>query len=125
MRLFWEKRSVFPKPRQGTHYSRTKAFSTLQGRRCSIWRHCFPLHDTYGFPVDLTSLIASERGLSVDHQGYEKRMAHQKSTGRANWKGSGETALQDGFRKIVERFQTEVCWISYFQTFTHFGSVHK
>ena len=84
-----------------------QAFSALKEGDILSGDIAFQLHDTYGFPVDLTSLIASERGFSVDHKGYEKRMAHQKSTGRANWKGSGETALQDGFRKIAERFQTD------------------
>ena len=67
----------------------------------------FQLHDTYGFPVDLTSLIAEERGFGIDHKGYEQRMEHQKATGRANWKGSGEVAVQENFRAIAEQFQTD------------------
>ena len=42
----------------------------------------FLLHDTYGFPLDLTQLMARERGLSVDHAGFELLMAEQKNRAR-------------------------------------------
>ncbi|MFN5609513.1 MAG: alanine--tRNA ligase [Holosporales bacterium] len=38
----------------------------------------FQLHDTYGFPVDLTRLLAEERGLSVDAAGFEKALDEQR-----------------------------------------------
>ena len=43
----------------------------------------FKLHDTFGFPIDLTSLMAREQGLDVDLAGFEARMAEQKSRARA------------------------------------------
>ncbi|MFB6229559.1 MAG: alanine--tRNA ligase [Salinibacter sp.] len=42
----------------------------------------FLLHDTYGFPIDLTRLMARERNLGVDMEGYEKLMDRQKSRAR-------------------------------------------
>ncbi|PAU93305.1 alanine--tRNA ligase [Aliifodinibius salipaludis] len=43
----------------------------------------FKLHDTYGFPIDLTQLMARERGVEVDVEGFNKRMKEQKERARA------------------------------------------
>src|SRR5439155_22123540 len=46
----------------------------------------FWLHDTYGFPIDLTRIMAEERGMSVDIAGYEKLMEEAKERARAGGK---------------------------------------
>ena len=43
----------------------------------------FELYDTYGFPFDLTELMARERGLTVDKEGFEKLMEEQRARARA------------------------------------------
>lgn len=44
----------------------------------------FELFDTFGFPFDLTSLIARERGFSVDEKGFHEEMAKQKARSKAD-----------------------------------------
>ncbi len=44
---------------------------------------CFQLYDTYGFPIDLTALIASEKGYSIDIDEFDKEMNIQKKRSRA------------------------------------------
>ncbi len=43
----------------------------------------FKLYDTFGFPLDLTKLVANEKGLKVDEQGFEAEMKKQKDRSRA------------------------------------------
>jgi alanyl-tRNA synthetase len=46
-------------------------------------QEAFTLYDTYGFPLDLTELMARERGLTVDKEGFEKLMDEQRARARA------------------------------------------
>ncbi|MGH2914329.1 MAG: alanine--tRNA ligase, partial [Solirubrobacteraceae bacterium] len=49
----------------------------------------FLLHDTYGFPIDLTLEIVAEHGLGVDEAGFESLMEGQRSRARAGARGGG------------------------------------
>lgn len=68
--------------------------STLSGERA------FALHDTYGFPIDLTLEMAAEQGLAVDEQGFRGLMAEQreraKADARAKKGGHTDTVLYRG-----------------------------
>ncbi|MBC7590674.1 MAG: alanine--tRNA ligase [Salinibacterium sp.] len=46
----------------------------------------FLLHDTYGFPIDLTLEIAEEAGLSIDREGFDALMNHQRTMAKADAK---------------------------------------
>ncbi len=50
----------------------------------------FKLHDTYGFPIDLTQLMAEERGMTVDVAGFERLMEEAREKARAGAKGGAE-----------------------------------
>ena len=71
--------------------SKTKGKS-LQGDQV------FELYDTFGFPLDLTALIAREKSFEVDEVGFEKAMATQKERSRAASSSSAEdwTVVKDG-----------------------------
>jgi alanyl-tRNA synthetase len=57
----------------------------------------FRLYDTYGFPLDLTELMARERGLTVDVAGFEKLMEEQRERARAAQKKSIVEILQEQY----------------------------
>ncbi len=63
-----------------------------QGLKALSGSVLFKLYDTYGFPADLTSLIAAEKGLSVDELTFEKEMEDAKTKARASWKGKAMQA---------------------------------
>jgi len=46
-------------------------------------KNAFTLHDTFGFPIDLTEVMAEERGMTVDRDGYELLMDEARETSRA------------------------------------------
>jgi alanyl-tRNA synthetase len=63
----------------------------------------FQLHDTYGFPFDLTLEMANEEGLSIDAEGFTRLMKQQRERAKADAKSkkSGHTDVTE-YRKIVE-----------------------
>ena len=55
----------------------------------------FMLHDTYGFPLDLTQDALRLRGIKVDVAGFEAAMEAQRQQARAGWTGSGDARTED------------------------------
>jgi alanyl-tRNA synthetase len=64
----------------------------------------FLLHDTYGFPLELTQEIASERNVEVDLAGFTTEMTAQRERAKAAAKGAVDDATLDGYREVVEQF---------------------
>ncbi|MEV0128186.1 alanine--tRNA ligase [Dactylosporangium sp. NPDC050688] len=64
----------------------------------------FQLHDTYGFPIDLTLEIAAEQGLTVDEEGFRRLMAEQRTRAKADAKArkTGHADLSQ-FRAALEQ----------------------
>jgi len=68
----------------------------------------FKLHDTYGFPLDLTKEIAAENGLSIDEEGFRKEMEEQKKKAREALKSrEGSAWGQNMYENLDKGFTTE------------------
>ena len=78
--------------------NRRKSLNSISGPQA------FQLHDTYGFPIDLTLEMAAEQGLSVDEDGFRRLMAEQKNRARrdAAEKKTGNVDISV-FAEMLER----------------------
>ncbi len=72
----------------------------------------FSLYDTYGFPMDLTRLMAQEQNLSIDEQGYAQLMAKQKERARESRKAD-EGLTPEGWIELKAVCGTE--FVGYLQ----------
>ncbi|PZD78694.1 alanine--tRNA ligase [Mesonia sp. K7] len=78
---------------------------TLSGKKA------FELYDTYGFPIDLTSLILSEKNMQLDYEGFEKELQKQKERSRDASKTTTEDwqiLIDDEVEEFVGYDRTEV-----------------
>lgn len=66
----------------------SKGDKTLNGK--DVWR----LYDTYGFPVDLTTLMAEEAGLKIDNEGFEKARIASYEASKAGGKSKGSNLVK-------------------------------
>lgn len=68
----------------------------------------FTLHDTYGFPIDLTLEMAAEAGLSVDEQGFRTLMAEQRQRAKADAAARKQAHTDlSAYRELVDAGPTE------------------
>lgn len=74
----------------------------LNGAKVISGDKVFQLYDTYGFPPDLTGILAEEKGLSIDEAGFEKCMEEQKARARANMKQGINTMGTEGWTQYSE-----------------------
>ena len=77
--------------------TKTAGSPTLSGDKA------FQLHDTYGFPIDLTLEIAAEEGLSVDQDEFRRLMTEQRTRAKADAKArkTGHTDLS-AYREVLD-----------------------
>ena len=101
---------------RATLRSGTKIFETAATRVRSTGAtqlpgdEAFALHDTYGFPIDLTLEMAAEQGLSVDEAGFRRLMGEQRDRAKADARakkgaqrdGSAYRAVADSLGRAVE-----------------------
>jgi len=86
---------------------------TARGEKTIPGKVAFQLYDTFGFPMDLTRVIAEEHAVGVDEAGFETAMAEQRA--RSEWKGSGEEAVEELYREIANELG-EVKFLGYEST---------
>lgn len=63
----------------------------------------FKLHDTYGFPIDLTELMARENGIEVDTDRFDELMDEQKKRARASGKFTAAESTETNWNIIADR----------------------
>ena len=75
----------------------------------------FKLYDTYGFPLDLTQMIAGERGQSVDVEGFESALGQQRSRSRVARQeaATGGKGRQRGGAWVEVKKKGKQKWIGY------------
>jgi alanyl-tRNA synthetase len=66
----------------------------------------FKLYDTYGFPLDLTEDILRNKSMSIDKEKFHSLMKESRELAKKNWKGSGDTAVEDIWFGIKDKIQT-------------------
>ncbi|MEX2463463.1 MAG: alanine--tRNA ligase, partial [Balneolaceae bacterium] len=65
-------------------------------------KDAFKLHDTYGFPIDLTELMAKEKGIDVDVEGFDQLMDDQKKRARAAGKFAARESSSIEWIKVTD-----------------------
>jgi alanyl-tRNA synthetase len=88
--------------------------SMIEGREQLSGADAFKLHDTYGFPIDLTSLMAREKGVGVDQAGFDVLMKEQKDRARAAGKFSLDMSTREEWVEVSEGSDSE--FIGYSET---------
>ena len=91
------------------------ALATEAGRRSGIdGETAFKLHDTYGFPLDLTADVCRERGVAVDEAGFQAAMTRQREQARAAAKFKMAAGLEyDGAATAFHGYEHLVCETSH------------
>jgi alanyl-tRNA synthetase len=78
------------------------AETSVKGSKLISGADAFKLYDTYGFPVDLTALMAEERGLAVDMVGYDRELHSAKEMSRTGGaKEKDEVKLELGAEAVA------------------------
>ena len=110
---------------QGTHVL-TQELGKLKGGGTLNGEIAFRLYDTYGFPVDLTRLMAEEKGFKVDELGFNKSLEASKEVARASWKGkamTGDQAFMVSFSQKVQKLAGDTEFTGYTDTEEKAGKI--
>jgi alanyl-tRNA synthetase len=92
----------------------------VRGQPAISGDEAFKLHDTFGFPLDLTQMIAGERGQTVDVEGFERALGQQRRRSRAARKvgvGAAKSAAKGG-EWVAVKAKGRQKWVGYDTTKT-------
>jgi len=85
----------------------------------------FKLHDTYGFPIDLTQLMARERGIEVDEQGFNRLMKKQRERARSAGKFQSAPADKGEWVTVTDTDNFQFTGYDELQSTTHIRAYRK
>ena len=85
----------------------------LKGSKKLSGEDAFKLHDTYGFPIDLTQLMAREQGVEVDVEGFTENMQQQKNRARAAGKFGVDHSESKEWTVITKNENEEFEFVGY------------
>ena len=84
------------------------------GRTQLSGNQAFTLHDTYGFPIDLTLEMASEQGLAVDEEGFRRLMTEQRDRAKADARAKkGQHSDAGAYRQVADSLGKRVEFTGY------------
>lgn len=104
-----EERAFLKTLESGTHrFDEAAAKTRDTGAKTFSGEEAFTLHDTYGFPIDLTLEMAAEAGLDVDVEGFEAAMSEQRARAKADNKAKKHGHADESvYREWVDNSPTE------------------
>ena len=101
--------------RSGTQiFDMMRSSMESQGTTVLSGKDAFDLHDTYGFPIDLTLEMAAEKGLSVDEEGFRRLMNEQRERAKADARAKkGAHVGSAAYREIADTLGRPVHFTGY------------
>ncbi len=100
--IFHEEEKFFETLETGLKLLEQKTAGLSKGKKVA-GEIAFQLYDTYGFPLDLTEVILREKGLELDHAGFDVELENQRARSKASWKGSGQEAVSEIYKELANK----------------------
>ena len=87
-------------------FSKIAGDTKQSGKTTISGQDAFVLYDTYGFPVDLTGVLAEEQGLNIDHEAFAAAMEEQRERARSAAKFDASIAADEGWTILSSQKET-------------------
>ena len=99
-----------------------RLFEEVAGDQVISGDDAFRLHDTYGFPLELTRELARDRGLAIDEEGFTQRMEEQRARSRA---GTGRAEVEAAEFARAAGFTAEFVGYEKREVLTQLGALEE